>query len=245
MADEWFELATKDHFWMKWRHAVLVRQLRSAGLKPRNALEIGCGHGVAREMLERDLGIPIDGCDLNPKALEMANAGEGQLFVYNIFDRNQGMTGAYDLVLLLDVIEHIDSDLEFLQASLSHLKPGGIVAIHVPARISLYSSYDEIVGHKRRYGAADMKSLFRQARLKTIRMVEWGFLLLPLLFARKLILPGVSKENIIRTGFEPSGPFVTGVCESLRRLEMSLPFSFPLGTSLLALGQVGAEGTTG
>ena len=242
MADEWFELATRDHFWMKWRHAVLLRQLASARLKPRNALEIGCGHGVAREMLERDLDIPVDGCDLNLKALEMANPGKGQLFVYNIFDRNPAMLGAYDLVLLMDVIEHIDSDLEFLQASLSHLKPGGIVAINVPAHMSLYGKYDEVAGHKRRYSTAKIESLFRQTRLKMVRIVEWGFLLRPLLFARTLILRRVSKENAIRTGFDPSGPFVTSVCENLRRLELSLPFSFPLGTSLLALGQIGVEG---
>jgi hypothetical protein len=74
-----------------------------------------------------------------------------------------------------------------------------------------------------------------------IRIVEWGFLLLPLLFARKLILRRVSKENAIRTGFDPSGPFVTSVCENLRRLETSLPFSLPLGSSLLALGQLSGE----
>ena len=242
MADEWFELATKGHFWMKWRQGVLLRQLTSASLKPTNALEIGCGHGVAREMLEHDLDIRVDGCDLNLKALEMANPGKGQLFVYDIFDRNPAMLGAYDLVLLMDVIEHIDSDLAFLQAALSHLKPGGIVAINVPAHMSLYGKYDEVAGHKRRYSAANIESLFRAAKVKTIRIVEWGFLLLPLLFVRKLMLRRVSKEDAIRTGFEPSGPFVASVCENLRRLETSLPFSLPLGSSLLALGQLGVEG---
>jgi len=242
MADELFELATKDHFWMKWRQTVLLRQLTSAGLKPTNALEIGCGHGVAREMLEHDLDIRVDGCDLNLKALEMANPGKGQLFVYDIFDRNPAMLGAYDLVLLMDVIENIDSDLAFLQAALSHLKPGGIVAINVPAHMSLYGKYDEVAGHKRRYSAANIESLFRAAKVKTIRIVEWGFLLLPLLFVRKLMLRRVSKEDAIRTGFEPSGPFVASVCENLRRLETSLPFSLPLGSSLLALGQLGVEG---
>jgi SAM-dependent methyltransferase len=242
MADEWFELATKDHFWMKWRQAVLLRQLASACFKPETALEIGCGHGVAREMLERDLDIPVDGCDLNLKALEMANPGKGQLYVYDIFDRNPAMLGAYDLVLLMDVIEHIDSDLDFLQASLAHLKPGGMVAINVPAHMSLYGKYDEVAGHKRRYSAADIESLFRKAQVKTVRIVEWGFLLLPLLFLRKLVLRGVSKQDAIRTGFEPSGSFVTSVCENLRRIETGLPFSLPLGSSLLALGHVSVEG---
>jgi len=59
MADEWFQFATADHFWMQWRHCLLVRAFQCAGDDVRNALEIGCGHGVAREMLERDLGKPV------------------------------------------------------------------------------------------------------------------------------------------------------------------------------------------
>ena len=78
MADEWFELATADHFWMQWRHRLLLRALKRAGDRVRHALEIGCGHGVARDMLERDLGIPVDGCDLNRRALETAKPGKGR-----------------------------------------------------------------------------------------------------------------------------------------------------------------------
>ena len=72
MADDWFQFATTDHFWMQWRHRVLLRTIKRAGIPLQRALEIGCGHGVARDMLERDLGITVDGCDLNRTALEMA-----------------------------------------------------------------------------------------------------------------------------------------------------------------------------
>jgi len=75
MADEWFQLATPDHFWMQWRHQLLGRALKRAGGPIRRALEIGCGHGVARDMVERDFGFAVDGCDLNRMALEMAKPG--------------------------------------------------------------------------------------------------------------------------------------------------------------------------
>jgi len=64
MADEWFDLATTDHFWIKWRHSVLLRQLNRASFRGKIALEVGCGHGLVREMLEASLGIRVDGCDL-------------------------------------------------------------------------------------------------------------------------------------------------------------------------------------
>jgi hypothetical protein len=48
MADEWFDLATTDHFWIKWRHFVLLRQLNRARLSGKIALEVGCGHWMVR-----------------------------------------------------------------------------------------------------------------------------------------------------------------------------------------------------
>lgn len=241
MADEWFQFATPDHFWMKWRHRVLLQQLSRLDRPIRSALEIGCGHGVVREMVERDLAIPVDGCDLNQTALEMAKKGRGRLLVYDIFDQNAEMMGAYDMILLMDVIEHIEDDKAFLMASLKSLKPQGIVVINVPASMSLYSKYDKVAGHIRRYDKAGIEGLFKAANVKAIAIVPWGFSLIPVLVARKLVVSFVSTENTIRTGFAPSNLVTRAVMEGLQKIETRMPFSMPCGTSLLAVGQVNAE----
>jgi SAM-dependent methyltransferase len=233
MADEWFEFATVDHFWMRWRHRILLQQLKRLDFPIKNALEIGCGHGVVRQMLERDLAIPIDGCDLSQHALEMATKGQGRLLVYDIFDENAEMLNAYDMILLMDVIEHIEDDVAFLNASLKHLKSNGI---NVPAHMSLYSRYDEVAGHKRRYNTRAMKALFRAVNVRPISIIQWGFSLVALLLARKVVLSFISHERTIRTGFEPPNAFVR-VLETLQSIETSLPFSMPLGSSLFAIGQ--------
>ena len=244
MADEWFDLATTDHFWIEWRHSVLLRQLNRARFRGKIALEVGCGHGLVREMLERDRGIRVDGCDLNQHALEKATSGKGRLLVYDVFDRNSEMLGAYDLLLLMDVIEHIDDDLEFVKVSLQHLKPDGLVVINVPAHMNFYSQYDEVAGHKRRYGVADIKSLFRQARLKPISIAQWGLFLLPALLMRKLILRLTPPEHTISVGFVPSNPFLHGILKRLQALETSIPFSMPIGSSLLAVGRRMSDAST-
>ena len=238
MADEWFEFARADHFWMQWRQHVLLRELKRANASIQNALEIGCGHGVVREMVERDLNIPVDGCDLNQHALEMAKNGKGRLLVYNIFDRDPAMLHHYDLVLLLDVIEHIDDDVAFLKASLDHLRPGGLVAINVPAHMAFYGKYDEVAGHKRRYNTADIQSLFKQTHITPINIVSWGFSMVPILYARKIVLRFVPRERTIRTGFAEQNALIHGIFRTLQRFETSMPFRMPIGSSLLAVGRL-------
>jgi SAM-dependent methyltransferase len=237
MADEWFELAHRDHFWMQWRHAVLLRQLRRVGFYGDNALEIGCGHGVVRKMLEDDLGIRVDACDLNRAAIERAEIGNGRLLLYNVFDRNRELLSSYALVLLMDVIEHVQDDVEFLRVSVDHLRPGGMVAVNVPAHMFFYSRYDEVAGHVRRYTTASMRALFRRAHLHPISLVQWGFLLTPLLLARKVILRFTPRSRIIETGFSPPNAFSCRILNVMQRIEMSLPFCLPLGSSLLAIGR--------
>ena len=59
--------------------------------------------------------------------------------------------GAFDLVCALDIVEHVDDD-DGAVAELSRVtKPGGALVISVPLHPSLWTSFDDFVGHKRRY----------------------------------------------------------------------------------------------
>lgn len=238
MADEWFQFATADHFWMQWRHCLLVRALQCAGDDVRNALEIGCGHGVAREMLERDLGIPVDGCDLNRTALETAKPGKGNLFVYNILDQKSSLLGRYDAVLLLDVIEHIDDDAAFVRAALRHLRSGGIVAVNVPANMMLFSDYDRVAGHVRRYTRHGLRGLLESCGVEIQGIQPWGLLMIPLLLARKTLLRRAKQADVIRTGFVPPNSLSQLLLHGMKNIETSLPFRAPFGTSILAWGRL-------
>ena len=238
MADEWFQFATADHFWMQWRHCLLVRALRRAGGQIRTTLEIGCGHGVAREMLERDFDFPVDGCDLNRTALEMARPGKGHLFVYNILDQEPSLLGRYDAVFLLDVIEHIDDDVTFLRAALRHLRPDGLVVVNVPASMLLFSDYDRAAGHVRRYTPGGLRKLLRSCGVETQAAQSWGMLMVPLLLARKALLRGTKRANAIQTGFVPPNAIARRLLHGMKNVEIALPFKMPFGTSILAWGRL-------
>lgn len=60
-------------------------------------------------------------------------------------------THSFDFIYSLNVLEHIDDDLDALSCWFGLLKPGGRILVYVPAFQLLYSSMDRKVGHFRRY----------------------------------------------------------------------------------------------
>lgn len=70
-----------------------------------------------------------------------------------------------DFIYALNVLEHIEDDLENLKIWTKKLKPGGKIFIYVPAYNILYSSMDKSVGHYRRYRKNILVNIFKEANL--------------------------------------------------------------------------------
>lgn len=241
MADEWFEIANKDHFWMEWRFRIIQRLLSQTNILGKGAryLEIGCGHGQFLQQCDERLNdIVVDGCDLNLFALQKITSSKGSIFVYNIFDAPGNMLRRYAGVFLLDVIEHIDDDAAFVRKAIEHIHSDGVVVINVPALSSLFSKYDIVAGHKRRYTRQQMAELFQKCNLEPLHIGYWGFSLLPTAFVRKLYLSFISKEKVISKGFSPGYGWINFLFKLLMKFELMLFQSPPLGTSVVAIGKV-------
>lgn len=231
MDDDWFENTDRYNFWMRWKFEVLKSHLTKHFEGKPEILEIGCGNGINLQMLASDMGIIADGCDLNKTALDQIESVKGKKYLYNILKPHPQLTGKYDFVLLLDVLEHIKDDLEFLKASVSHLKKGGRVMINVPAHKFLYSKYDKQIGHKRRYSRKELIALIEKAGLHPELVQYWGFFLVPLLVIRKIVM-FFKKDKIVSTGFRPPNAFINNAFVFLMKMERKLfPIPF-LGTSL-------------
>jgi len=237
MADEWYEYATLNHFWMQWRFSKIIRSLAMKQVPEGRWLDIGCGHGEVIKQLEENGKYIVDGCDLNLMALEKIGESKGDIYVYNIFDKYPAFQNKYAVVLLLDVIEHIDDEATFLKTSLYNLMPGGIVIINVPALTVLFSKYDLQAGHKRRYTKKMLSSLFQKHGIEELDVSYWGALLLPVAFIRKFFLLFVARENIIKSGFNPPNRFINSFFKLLMKVELAL-FTNPIvGTSIIAIGR--------
>ena len=243
-AEVWYDIANDDHFWVRWRSAALMRAFADAGLDASaslSALDIGCGHGAMRRALDANTRWTVDGCDLNRTALEMSAACRGRTLFYNIHDRRPELAARYDVVLLLDVIEHISDTTAFLESAAFHLKPGGAIIINVPALEALSSRYDTVVGHLRRYDKPMLRHALGDAHLNVQLMRYWGLSLVPIAIARKLYVRGIESTDAVTTaGFQPPAGVINALLAAVSAVETALLKSPPLGTSLLAIARKAA-----
>ena len=65
----------------------------------------------------------------------------------------------FDSIIYIDVLEHIEDDREELKTSCTHLKPGGFLVVLSPAHQSLYTPFDEAIGHHRRYNKESLSAV--------------------------------------------------------------------------------------
>lgn len=92
-----------------------------------------------------------------------------------------------DLVLMLDVIEHVEDVLTLLTSVKRVLRPGAEIIVSVPAFRALWSHHDELHHHKRRYCKAELCEVLRAAGFLYSRVTYFNSFLLPVIFvSRKL-----------------------------------------------------------
>jgi SAM-dependent methyltransferase len=235
---EWYEANSEDHFWFQWRALAAEDVIRRAQLpteRPLKVFDIGCGTGITGRQLGRTTSWVFDGADLNLEALARCDAGMGRVLYYDILEKRPELHEHYDVVILFDVVEHIEHTLPFLDAVFFHLKPGGHVLVNVPALMRLYSVYDVVAGHYRRYSLQTLAKEFASFDATVVEQTYWGFSMVPLLLLRKHVLRGeTSQDQTIRTGFLPPSPMAHRLLKGVMRLETSVVAHPPLGSSVMA-----------
>jgi SAM-dependent methyltransferase len=158
----------RRHPWEVARARFYTRVLADAGLLdvPRSALDVGAGDGyLARTLLDAlpagSAVVCLDAYYTDDDLRRFAMPPRPGL----AFER-EPPARRFDVLLLLDVLEHVEDDLGFLTGFVGrNAAPGGVVLVGVPAWPSLFSRHDEALGHVRRYTPAACRELLAKARL--------------------------------------------------------------------------------
>jgi SAM-dependent methyltransferase len=235
---EWYEANSEEHFWFQWRARAAAALIEKVGLptaQPLRVFDVGCGTGITARQFGRTTSWVFDGADLNIEALKRCSGGVDRVLYYDVLEKREEFRDRYDVAILFDVIEHIEPTTPFLDAVLFHLKPGGTVLVNVPALMSLFSVYDTVAGHYRRYDRRMLAAEFASFDTTVLDQVYWGFSMVPLLFLRKFMLRGETDEDqTIRTGFVPPSPMAHALLKRVMATESALVGRPPFGSSLLA-----------
>ena len=223
------------HWWYRARRDILSDYLTRYGALPRDAriLEIGCGTGHNLPMLA-SFG-EVDAIEIDETAGKFAAERLGKPIGTSPLPELTGVEpGTYDLVAVLDVVEHVEDDVAALKAIASVLKPGGKILITVPAHQWMWSAHDVVNHHKRRYSKGTLTEALKKAGLGWKKLRWFNSLLFPAAVAARMAGRLTGKDD--SDDSPPSRP-LNAIFETVFRLERHLLGRVPMtpGLSIIVL----------
>jgi len=230
------------HYWSRARRELLLDVLRKHVSPSSRVLEVGCGCGYMSKSFAA-AGYDMWSADLSKNALGYSvQNGLEQLCRVSI--TNLPFKDEFDAVVSFDVVEHIPDHRGCIEQLRDALVPGGTLIITVPAHPTLWSSWDEIQQHVRRFPPSEIESLVQDAGLEVITVRQFfAALVLPALAAAawdRLKGSGQGVEQRAdqhRAMWTP--PLISEVASQALAIERRL-LNTPLpglGTSLLAVAR--------
>ncbi|MEI8361404.1 MAG: class I SAM-dependent methyltransferase [bacterium] len=174
-----------DHAWFLAKYDFLLTILKKVKIsREQKIIDIGCGTGAVMKKLS-DSGYQVEGIDNSLDALSYCQ--QKGLTVSNGTAEKIDVPNDYcDVVISLDVLEHLDNDKSAVTEFHRILKTGGYVIATVPAHQFLWSYHDEALHHKRRYGQAEFNGLFAEGFEVVIKSWLHASIFLPTLLMRTL-----------------------------------------------------------
>ena len=243
----------REHFWYRGRHALLRRALRRelarapVATGALSGIDMGGGCGGWLEYLHaRDAGLfqELALADSSRRALSLAEPVVGSFAArYQVDLLDLPWHARWDVVFLLDVLEHVPDHVGVLRQVRESLRPGGLLVVTAPALRFFWTYNDEFAQHLRRYDRASLREAGQDAGLELVRSDYFMFLLSPALFLNRVLVrppalatPGERLEYLAQTHAVPPRA-LNRLLSSVFSLEASLinRVRFPWGTSILAV----------
>jgi len=233
----------KTHFWFRGRNMVIRSVIQSSlhNYQGMRFLEVGCGTGFVLAELSR-MGFAVTGLDMHKEGLAYARKRvPSAAFFTGKLDQYKPKN-LFDAVGMFDVLEHIPNDTQAIRECSRLIGKNGMLYITVPARPELWSVYDDISGHKRRYTRESLIRVLTSVGLRIHSISYFGFSqYIPHLIMKRFILSGTSKDImpvLKKVVWQPPG-LLNWLLEQSFILDMMIAkiTPLPLGTSLIVAAQ--------
>lgn len=239
-----YELMAKlqdEHWWFRARRDVITKVIKSLNLpKDSQILEVGCGMGGNMPMLA-EFG-ELHALDINERAVDYSrdlNIAK-EVAKVTIPDENMiFLTGKkFDLIVMFDVLEHIDQPNKCLDALKPLLKANGKLLVTVPAFPFLWSEHDVSQHHKRRYLAKTLTETLAGSGFTTSYVSYYNFFLFPLIAtSRGLRKLKKRKNNEVKSDLKETASWLNQLLYKVFSAESKLlpKMKLPVGISLIAV----------
>lgn len=179
----------ETYWWFVGRRAILRRVVDAvAPVREgcRSLVDIGCGVGSTLTAFHPDFD--CIGYDPSAEAIAFACSRHPafDLRVGGAAEAGEAL-GRADVVLLNDVIEHVEDDRALVASVLDPMRPGAVLVVTVPADMRLWSPHDERVGHHRRYDVAGLERAFAGQRARPLLVSHFMSRLYPVVRAVRIV----------------------------------------------------------
>jgi 2-polyprenyl-3-methyl-5-hydroxy-6-metoxy-1,4-benzoquinol methylase len=221
------------HWWWRSREAFVLAWIadlqRRASLK--RILDVGCGDGLFFDALSR-FG-EVDG--LEPDATLLTDPRWRSRIHVGAIERGCVLPEQYDLVLMLDVLEHIADESEALAKLRATLRPGGYALLTVPALPWLWSRHDDANAHHRRYRKAKLSAALVRVGFEIETLRYFFVWTVAPLWARRVLAPAGRGTADYEVSIPH--PAINRALSTWSCAEHALSrfVSWPIGSSLLAI----------
>jgi 2-polyprenyl-3-methyl-5-hydroxy-6-metoxy-1,4-benzoquinol methylase len=231
---KYYRALYEGHWWWRAREEILYNELRQIFTHSEHIsiLDVGCGDGLFFDRL-LEFG-DVEGVEAAADLISPDGPHRNRIHVAP-FDLNFKPGKEYDLIVMLDVLEHLDAPAEALRHAMSLLKPGGIVFITVPAFPVLWTNHDRINQHRARFTKASFRQLATSARMgisKNHYFFRWLFAVKLAVRVTEAVLPGAPRMPGIPSMRINRFLYRLSLVEERLISKLDLPF----GSSLLVIG---------
>jgi SAM-dependent methyltransferase len=151
-----------------WKAKLILKMLQRNHLVPQTICDMGCGTGGVLEHLQKNLdsGCTFWGYDISPQALQLAANRANERLKFNLIGSSEENEHCFDLLLVLDVIEHVEDYFGFLRQlkAKSHHK-----IFHIPLDLSVQTLLRKNALLKRREMHAHLHYFTKETALETLK----------------------------------------------------------------------------